>query len=156
MITTMTLRISELGMHWSRKIKPSLNVLFDLRLTGLKFLAHGLQASLSSSLTGKQSSGTTGQSSWIFSGLCQRIPSWPYHSMYKFATSIPRSPFILMTELNSIYHFLRKCSPQLLQIPHVQTRGPSLLKRQLLLATRNAWMCLAAIGALAPAKLRSV
>ena len=45
--------------------------------------------------------------------------------MYKFMTSIPRSPFILMTELNSIYHFFCKCSPQLLQISHVQTRGPS-------------------------------
>src|ERR1700733_11959396 len=114
MITTMTQRISELAMHRSRRIKLSLSALFELRLTGYGFSAHGLQAWLSSFLTGKLSSGIIGQLSWISSTLCQRILLSPYCSMCKSGTSTLRNLFTSMTGLNSICCSSRKCSPHLL------------------------------------------
>ena len=42
------------GYALVKKDQASLNVLLNPRLTGLEFLAHGLQALLSSSLTSRQ------------------------------------------------------------------------------------------------------
>jgi len=153
-ITTMNQRILGLALHWLRRIKPSLSVCSSLKLTGHEYLVHGLQAWLSSSLTGMLSFGTISPLSWIFSKPLQQILLSLFHSMCIFVTSIQRS---LSIELNSTCLSLLRCSHWLhWQIPHMLAKEPSHLRHPLQATMQSMPMCLAATGALVCVSLRSV
>jgi hypothetical protein len=156
-ITMMNRRTLGLAMHWLKRIRLSLSARSGLKLTGRGYLARGLQVLRSSSLTGMLSFGTIAPLSWIFSEPLQRTLLSLFHLMCMSATSIQRSLSILMIGLNSICRSLLRCSHHLhRQTPCVPAREPSRLKRPLPATFRSVWMCLAAIGALVRASLRSV